>query len=97
MTKLLSLSKISRQSSNPNIKIRDNMNRSRYLSKQEHVKSREMENTKFVRKLVNVRSTINTRDMNRSFSDHLRKSQMLSKFKTNAETGGIIPKNSRAI
>ena len=68
MGKLLSLSKVSKTTSNQNLRIRDNMNRSRFLSKQENVKSKEMENTRFVRKLINVRSTINTQDMNRSFS-----------------------------
>ena len=97
MGKLLSLSKVSRHHSNVNLKIRDNMNRSRFLSKQENVKSREIENGRFVRQLINVRSTINNREMNRSFSEHLRKSQMLSKFKTNNITGKPVPKNSSAI
>ena len=87
------MSKISRRSSSANEKIGTNMSNSRLLSKREVVRSVDIENDRFVKQLVKVHSTINTREQNRSFSTHMRRSQMISKFKRDDRTGSILPKN----
>ena len=56
-----------------------------------------MENERFGKKLVSIKSTISARDQDRNFTNHIQRSQRLSKFKINYKTGGSTPKNSAPV
>lgn len=93
----MTLSKFSRPAYHSQSKILANMNNSRFLTKKESSRLIDLENSRFVSKLTLVKPTISANKMNRSFSEHLRKSRMLSKFQFSSESGGQVPKNSRLI
>lgn len=93
ITKMLSLSKIKRPNSHSHSQIINRMESSRIGNKRETMRSVDLENQRFVKKLVTVKSTISNFKQSNSFHEHRARSQMLSKFKVNTLSGSKVPKN----
>ena len=76
-------------------KIEQNMRSSRNLNKMETMRKLDIENSRLLIQLKKANSTISFRKQKSSFSNHLRRSSMLSKFKKDERTGQIIAKKQK--
>lgn len=99
MGRLQDIAKSKRPSSMKILKV-DNLRNSivtnRSVSKKQMDRNRDIENSRMLNKLFEAKSTLNLKRQSTSFSDHLKRSEMLSKYKKN-QKGGIIRKNAVSV